>query len=399
MGVLDRMRVALFTDTFLPEINGVATSTANLAKTLREHGNAVLVVCTNPFDKELRYEEEEGILRIPGMELKKIYGYRLTGFYNKTAMRIVREFAPDIIHIQTDVGVGTFGNLAAARLGVGKIYTYHTMIEDYAYYITKGHFDRFARHVVRLFFRGKSTLFDEIIAPSDKSKDYLRSIGIDSPISVIPTGIELTRFTRSNENKAKTAMLKKKYGIGPDETVLLSLGRIAEEKSIDVLLRGYAKFLSENPAKKTKFVITGWGPAEDGLKVLATSLKIDDHVIFTGKSQQDKTQEFYHMGDIFLCASLTETQGLTFMEAMAAQLLVLARYDDNLAGTIKDGETGKFFFDENDFPAKLNEVLSMDPITKENIIENALRSVDEYSMENFYKRIIEVYARVQKKYW
>ena len=396
---MDRMRIALFTDTYLPEINGVATSTDNLAKTLRAHGHSVLVVCTNPFDKTLRYEQEAGILRMPGMTLKKMYNYRLSRFYDKDAMKIVRSFQPDIIHIQSDMGVGTFGNVAAARLNIGKIYTYHTMIEDYAYYVTKGHFDRFARHVVRLFFRGKSLLFDEIIAPSDKSKDYLRSINIDSSIAVIPTGIELSRFVRANESKAKSASIRKKYGIAPDETVLLSLGRIAEEKSIDVLLKGYAKFLAGKPSKKTKFMITGWGPAEDSLKALAASLKIEDHVIFTGKVDQDKTHEFYHAADIFLSASLTETQGLTFMEAMAAELLVLARYDDNLAGTIRDGETGKFFFDEDDFAPKLTEMLAMDASLKKQFISNALERVDEYSMENFYKRIIEVYDRIRKKYW
>lgn len=391
------MRIGLFTDTYLPEINGVATSSHNLATTLRAHGHEVLVVTTNPFGKNMTLEDN--VLRIPGMVLKKLYNYRLTNIYNRKAMKIITKFNPEVLHIQTDIGIGMFGSLVAARLHIGKIYTYHTMIEDYTYYVTKGHFDQFARSVVRLFFRGRSLLFDAIVAPSDKSKDYLRSIGVDSTIAVIPTGIELGRFARARENKARTLEIKKQFGIAPNETVILSLGRIAEEKSIDVLLRGYAKYLASNPKKKTKFMITGWGPAEESLKKLTASLKIEDHVVFTGRVSPDKTQEFYHVGDIFVSASLTETQGLTFMEAQAAELLVLARYDDNLAGAIVDGETGKFFFDENDFVPKLNEILSLPEAAKRRIQDNALVSVDEFSMENFYRRVIEVYSRVRKKYW
>ena len=391
------MKIALFSDTFLPEINGVATSTANLASILRAHGHSVLVVTTNPFNDEVTFEDD--VLRIPGIAVKRVYGYRISSFYNKEAMKIIENFGPEFVHIQTDIGIGIFGNVVAVRLGIPKIYTYHTMIEDYAYYVTGGHFDRFARHVVRLFYRGKSFLMDEIIAPSAKSKDYLRSIGIDSTIDVIPTGVDLSRFSKKNIDKKKIASLKQSLGIAKDEKVILSLGRIAEEKSIDVLLRGYAEFLKKGPKIKTKFLIVGWGPAENSLKELALSLGINDKVIFGGKVEPLLTQNYYHLGDVFVSASLSETQGLTFMEAMASEVLVLARYDDNLAGAIVDGETGKFFFDEADFPAKLEEVLTLSPDRHASMIENALGSLDEYSMESCYNRIIEVYSRVRKKYW
>lgn len=391
------MNVVLFTDTYPPEINGVATSTENLSKTLEAHGHKALVVTTNPFSKDVVFDGK--VLRIPGVYLKKLYGYRLTWIYNDEAMRRIVDFHPDIAHIQSDLGVGMFGQLVASRLHIGLIYTYHTMIEDYAYYVTKGHFDRAARQIVRGFYRSKLKSYDEVIAPSDKIYDYLRSIGMDGNISVIPTGIEFSRFDLANENPLMTAQLKQKYGISPNDFVILSLGRIAKEKSIDVLLRGYAEFLSENPTKPTKFVITGLGPAEEELKVLSRSLGIDDHVIFTGKVSPDKTQLYYHLGSAFASASITETQGLTFMEAMSASLVVLARYDDNLVGTIKDGETGYFFFDEHDFKEKLKKVISLPKEAKNKIIESAKQAIDPYSMEHFYQSVIEVYERVYRRNW
>ncbi len=391
------MNIALFSDTYPPEINGVATSTYNLAKTLRDHGNNVLVVTTNNTSKKLSLED--GVLRIPGISVKALYGYKASGPYNHEAMKIIAAFQPDVVHCQTDAGIGIFGQFVSSNLHIGKVYTYHTMIEDYAYYVTKGHFDRFARHAVRWFFRGKSSIFDEFIAPSDKSKDYLRSIGIDSTISVVPTGIELSRFDPSNEDKEETKALKAKFGIAPDDFVILSLGRIAKEKSIDVLIRGYKLFLDKKPTRPTKLVITGWGPAEKELQSLASNLGIADHVIFTGKCAPSETQKYYHLGDCFASASLSETQGLTFMEGMAANLVVIARYDDNLVGTIKDGETGYFFFSEQDFADRIESVISMSAAEKKRIVANGLKAIDFYSMERFYQNVMQTYERVWKKNW
>ena len=391
------MNIALFTDTYPPEINGVATSSENLRKTLVAHGHQVLLVTTNPFSNKIVFKDN--ILRIPGINLKKLYGYLLSYPFSDEAMRYIVDFHPDIVHSQTDMGIGMFGNVVASRLHLGIIYTYHTLIEDYAYYVTKGHFDRAARQIVRGFYRRKLKGFDETIAPSDKIYDYLRSIGIDGNVSVIPTGIEFDRFAKANENKAETMALKQQFGIAPNDYVILSLGRIAKEKSIDVLLRGYAKFLATNPSKPTKFVVTGWGPAEDELKELALNLGISDHVIFTGKVAPDKTQIYYHLGDAFASASVTETQGLTFMEAMAASLVVLARYDDNLVGTIKDGETGFFFLDENDFGKKLEQVIRLSKDGRNAILTQAMDAIEPYSMEHFYQSVMEVYQRVVRRNW
>ena len=391
------MRLALFTDTYPPEINGVATSSYNLRKTFIEHGDEVLVVTTNPFSKEVTFED--GVLRIPGVELKFLYGYRAAMFFNRKAAKIVREFNPDIVHCQTDVGVGMFGSILASRLGIGKIYTFHTMIEDYAYYFTGGHFDRVARHAVRFFFRGKSRNFDAFVAPSYKIKDYLRAIGSDGTIAVIPTGIDTKRYSVENKDTSAVDAIKKKFGIKPDDYVILSLGRIAQEKSIDLLIDGYYKYLQTNPRKNTKFVITGFGPAEDDLKAQVKKLGIEDNVIFTGKCAPDETQNYYHIGDCFISASITETQGLTFMEAMASSLVVLARFDDNLSGTIRDGENGFFFLSEDDFVEKLQRIVDLTEEERKPIIENGILAAEEYSMDRFYNQMHEVYSNVIRRKW
>lgn len=389
------MKVALFSDTFPPEINGVATSTANLQKTLKSHGHQCVVVTTNPFSHEVTFEND--VIRIPGIEVKQLYSYRAANVYNAEAMKLLAEFRPDVVHCQTDFGIGVFGSIVASRLHVGMVYTFHTMAEEYAYYVTRGHFDRFARHAIRWYFRGQSNRYSEFIAPSIKIKNYLRSVGVDTPIAVIPTGIELERFKA--ENKEKTKELKERFGIAPEDYVILSLGRIAKEKSIDVLIDGYAKYLSSGLEKRpTKFVIVGKGPGVGELQDQANQLGLSKKVIFAGPCPPAIVDQYYHLGDCFASASVTETQGLTFMEAMAANLIVLARYDDNLVGTIQDGESG-FFFDETDFVQKLSDIISLSSSEARRIKAQAQKTIDIYSMERFYQSVFEVYQRAVKKNW
>ncbi len=391
------MNIVLFTDTYPPEINGVSTSLFNLHKTLVEHGDRCLVVTSNAPDNEVVREGD--IIRIPGISAMKGYDYHFAGFYNRKAFEMVKEFQPDIIHSNHDAPLGQFGFISAAKLQVPIVYTYHTMYEDYTYYVTKGFFDRAAKRFVRFYINLKSAQADEFIAPSEKVKSYFRSIGVDSYINVVPTGIDFGKFIKPKMNEEAILKMKKSLGIDPKDFVLLYLGRVAKEKAIDVLLRGYADFLRSGEKKPTKFLLVGGGPILDDLKKLAKDLKIDDKVIFVGPVPGEETQRYYQLGDLFLSASVTETQGLTIMEAMASSLLVLARYDDNLLGTISEGKTGFFFYDEEDFKSHLSGILFLSASNKKAIINNAMKALEPYSLESFYRNIHEVYVRAIKKNW
>lgn len=391
------MNIVIFTDTFPPEINGVATSTYNLFNTLKEHGHNPYVVCTNPFDKKITFVNN--IIRIPGIELKKIYSYRMSSIYNSKVMKIIRSINPDIIHVHTEFGIGTFGRIAAKRLHKPLVYTYHTMFEDYTYYVTKGKgaFDRFAKSFVRKYSKMLANHTTEFISPSEKTKDAVRSYGYDSYVNIVPTGIDFSKYNVDNISKERIAELKEKYDLNDCFTVL-SLGRVAKEKSIEVCMRGFKNFLKIYKGK-TKMLIVGGGPSLIELQELANELGIANNVEFTGPINQEEIPPFYQLGDVFVSASITETQGLTFMEAMASKVLVLARFDENLTNVIYDKETGFYFENENDFVEKLKYILSLKEKDKQRILNNAEKLIDRYSIERFYSNIMEVYKRAFRKYW
>ena len=391
------MKIAVFTDTYPPFINGVSTSCYNLVQVLKKHGHDVVVV--TPRNSKGKMEYKDGIIYVPGLEVKRMYGYRLTSFYYRDVIKLLKDFGVELIHNQTDIGIGQFSRIASRELKVPEVYTYHTAYEDYTYYIVRGLMDRVGKKVMRGYAKAIARGCTEFITPSIKTKEYMRAIGSDIYVNVVPTGIDFSIFDEKNIDKEKQRLFKEEHGIGPHTKVMLLLGRVAKEKSMDYSIRGFARYLTKHPDADIKMLVVGDGPQRQELELLTHELHISNKVDFIGKVPAEEVPFYYHLADIYTSASITETQGLTFMEAMASGTIVLARFDTNLADTITDGLTGFFFTDEESFVEKVERILSFDKEGKDTIINNAYKTVDIYSIERFYENILEVYNRALKKYW
>ena len=391
------MNVAIFTDTYPPFINGVSTSCFNLVKVLTEHGHKVVVV--TPRSDSGKWEYKDGIIRIPGLYLKNMYGYRLTNFYSRKTMKALKQFGVELIHNQSDMGVGQFARIAARQLKVPSVYTYHTAYEDYTHYVVHGLMDRIGKRVLRVYSHGMVDSVTEVITPSNKTKEYMRFIGADTYINVVPTGIDFSIFGEDKVDKEKQKKFKEEHGIGEKTKVFLLLGRVAREKSMDYSIRGFAQYLSKHPDDDVKMLVVGDGPSRNELELLTHELHIADKVDFIGKVPAPEVPFYYHLADIYTSASITETQGLTFMEAMASGVIVLARFDSNLSDTIADGQTGFFFTNEDSFVEKAERIFALTKEGRKQIIDQAYETVDMYSIDKFYENIMEVYNRALKKFW
>lgn len=391
------MKIAIFTDTYPPFINGVSTSAYNLVQVLKKNGHDVIVVA--PRTTAGKLEVKDGVIWVPGIEIKKMYGYRITNIYNRKIVKLLKEFGVELIHNQTDIGIGQFARISSRELKVPQVYTYHTAYEDYTYYVVHGIMDRIGKKAMRGYAKTVAKNCTEFITPSIKTKEYMRSIGSDIYINVVPTGIDFSLFDEKNINKERQLEFKKAHGIKETTKVFLILGRVAKEKSMDYSLRGYAMYLEKHPNSDTKMLVVGDGPQRTELELLVEELHISDKVDFIGKVPASEVPFYYHLADVYTSASITETQGLTFMEAMASGTIVLARYDTNLADTITDGLNGFFFTDENGFVEKVERILSLSDEGRQTVINNAYKTVDTYSIDKFYDNIMEVYNRALKKYW
>lgn len=390
------MRIVIFSDTFSPDINGVATSCGNLYKTLTNHGDEAMVLTSNSINGH-KSDYSSSIIRLKGIRFKRLYGYVISLFGSPKAMKILKQFRPDICHIQTDGPLGQFGFKVAKRTDASVVYTYHTSIEDYTYYVTHGwFFDKTAKAIVRRYVKHKGKKVDGLIVPSEKVATYMESLGIKLKANVVPTGFDFTPFKERDESKISE--LRSKFGISKDDYVILYLGRIAKEKSIDVLIEGFGEYLSKYEAKNVKLVIAGGGPDLKRLQGIVKEKKLEDKIIFTDRVEPKDAPAYYHLGDAYAFASVTETQGLTYLEALAAGLPIILRYDESYKDVIQNDVNGFVYTDTHQLADQINKVINLSPKDRENIIENGYKSLEPYTLERFYSSVMEVYKEAIKNH-
>jgi len=382
------MRVGIFADTYPPFINGVSTSILMLERSLIKAGHEVFIVTVNP--KEMSYEvEDDRIIRLSGIPIP-IYDYRLTGAFSIKAEMKIKEWNLDVIHTHTEFGVGLFARVLSKKYDIPLVHTYHTMYEDYVHYITKGFFDKSSKKIVEYLTKFYcDTTASELIVPTAKAYDlFKQKYKFERNVHIIPTGIEIERFYKENNDKKKIADLKKKLGIKKNDFVILTVGRMASEKSVDVLINNHKKLIKKNP--NVKLVLVGDGPDLDNYKKLSNSLGLDNHLIFTGKVSWEDVAIYYNMADIFTSASHTETQGLTVIEAMAASTPVVALNDESFRNVVIPDLNGYLFNSDNDYQKYMLSLIN-DKKKLDNFSKQARINSENYSSKYYAERVLKVY--------
>lgn len=392
------MRIAIFSDTYTPDINGVATSTKILKDELINHGHEVLVV-TSELPSESDYEDDpnDNILRVPGLEIQALYGYRACNIYSFKGMKEIKSMNIEVIHVQTEFGIGIFGRIVGEALNIPVVYTYHTMWADYSHYvnpINSTAIDGLIKKAITRISKFYGDKSAELIVPSIKTKEALEKYGLHKNMHIIPTGLELDKFDPKNKDDKLINQIKEKYGI-KEQFIVTFLGRIAKEKSIDVLIDAMKEIVKEND--NILCLIVGGGPYLDELKELVKDDQIEKYIIFTGPKLSQEVPSYYHLSNVFVSASVTETQGLTYIEAMASGIPAVARYDQNLENVIIDGVNGYFFKETNELASILLNMMNSDC---SKMAREAYLHAMKFSSEVFYEKVIDVYKlAIKQKYY
>ena len=349
------MRIGIFTDTYLPYVSGLVTSELMLKKSLEKMGHEVYVVTANLENFKYINDKENKVIYIPGLPIG-IYDARLTGIYSTRAINQIRKWKLDVIHSQTEFGIGTFARIVSKQLKIPLVHTYHTMYEDYVYYITKGYFDKTSKRLVEYltkFYCDKTVT--ELIVPSRKIYNiFVNKYEVNKKISIIGTGMDIERFSKSNFKEEQIDEVRKKYNIKKSDFVIGSVSRLAKEKSIDRVITNFKEVLKTIP--NAKLLIVGDGPDRDELMNLAKELEIEKNVIFTLKVPIESVQIYYQIMNVYVTFSTTETQGLTVLEAMASSIPVIAIKDDSFIDAVKDKKNGFVFKTDNDYLKAVNEL-------------------------------------------
>ncbi len=379
------MKIGIFTDTYLPEANGITTYLDFIFNKLPKKGNKLHVVAPR-YSIYKKQKNEENISRLVSIRVNKAYNYRLAVYIPiKTFIKLLRtDF--DIIHGHSNGSISLMGLFMAKIKRVPFVYTYHTMIQDYSHYILRG---LFSPSIIRKISRVTCNLCDVIIAPSEKAKNELINQKIKKPVIVVPYGIETKNFQIK-----KSDFLRKKLGIARNAKILLYAGRLGREKSVDFLIYAFNIILKSN--SRTHFVIIGKGPEYTYLKSLSERLKIDKNVYFLGAIEPKNMPIIYKSADIFVFSSKTETQGLVVLEAMASGLPVVAVKDSPIENVIRNKESGVLV--DNDVVQFAEEVIKLlkNKKERERLGKNARVSANLF-VENSVLKLEEIYNKVLKK--
>lgn len=375
------MKILLTTDTFYPMVNGVVISTENLYKQLKSLGHEVRILTLSHtgeerVDGDIYYLKSFGVNIYPDIRAKSI-------FHNRLVKKII-DWQPDIIHSQTEFSTMFVSKKIAKKLEIPHIHTYHTMYEDYLKYIFKGKL--ISKDMSTKLTRILLNSLDGIVVPTEKVENILLKYGVKNNLYVIPTGIDINKF-KNKISKIEKETLLRKLNI-TDKKVLVYIGRIAQEKNIEEVISFFEKVSKENG--DIILLIVGGGPYIQKLITLSNELKLQDKIRFTGMIKPEEVCKYYQLGNAFVTSSTSETQGLTYIEALASGLPVVCRYDQCVVNLIIDGENGFTFKDENGFVKAVKSITSNE-LNLKKLSVNACKKADEYSIENFGKNILEVY--------
>lgn len=391
------MNIAIFTDTYLPDINGVVSSVELLRKKLEELGNTVYVICT--YKGVAKIKREGNIIRLPGVEVKKLYGYALSTPLHFLFIDELRKLNIDIIHAETEFGVGMFANIVSNTLNIPLVRTYHTTYEDYTHYINpfnSRRLDKSLKDFVIAVSKAYGNRCVKLIAPSSKTAKMLKSYGIISEITIIPTGVELDRFDSKNIDFNEVNKIRNELNLKDDEKLLLFVGRIAEEKSIDRIIKAFKK-VKEN-SLKIRLLVVGDGPSLKDLKELTNELDLNDYVCFAGKKPFVMVPNYYHSADGFISASTSETQGMTYIEALASGLVVLANHDDVLTDLIIEDKNGYFFKTDDEIYEAICKLANLSHEEYEEMSKYAKESVKKYDANKFGEDSLALYKEAIEDY-
>lgn len=379
------MKVLLTTDTYLPSVNGVAISTHNLYKELKALGHDVRILTLS----------SDGVERVEGdiCYLRSINSYIYPGtrikipFFNRPVNDII-EWHPDIIHSQTEFSTMLVAKLMSVRFKIPQVHTYHTLYEDYLNYFLKG-------KVIRKSTAAKLTAalfntFEAVIVPTEKVRDVLVKYGIQKDIYTIPTGIDISGFQREI-TEDELDKLSAEYKIYNRDKLIVYVGRIAEEKNLNeivLLFREVARSVND-----AKLLIVGGGPYLDELKKLVKRMGLDENIHFTGMIKPQDVYKYYKLGKVFVTASLSETQGLTYIEALSSGCPVLCKYDRCIEGIVENGYNGYAYKEGKEFIKHAVNILQ-DEKLQQRLSASASNRAEEYSCRTFGYRVSEVYSTI-----
>lgn len=382
------MKIGIFTDSYKPYTSGVVTSISTFKEELTRLGHEIHIFAPSyPHYSEV----EENVYRYFSIPSPTNPDYTLAIPVHPGMNMLVKNLQLDLIHVHSPFTMGRVGLRYARKFSLPLLFTYHTRYEEYVHYVPLAH--ELAKEVTIKYSSHFCNNCDHLIAPSSEIKAIIKGFEVKTPISVIPSGVPLEKYRGGD-----SGWLRRHYPIPAQNRILLFVGRLTQEKNLPFLIQSFKEVKAMLP--RTTLVIIAQGPLEEELKelVISLDLSLNEDVIFAGVLPFESLVNAYYSADLFVFSSLTETQGLVLIEAMAAGLPVAAvrasgvqeMVDHGVDGLLTANDTGKL-------AAAVCRILS-DKKLYRSLQTNARKKAEKLSCHNMALKLEKVYRDMVTDY-
>jgi endonuclease/exonuclease/phosphatase family metal-dependent hydrolase/glycosyltransferase involved in cell wall biosynthesis len=381
------MKILMMTNTYAPMVGGIEESIRSFTAEFERLGHQVFIVAPEGEGVPL---DEVGVIRLRAIQNVNHSDFSIALPMSGLLQELMKNFTPDIIHCHHPFWIGNIALRLSSQFRIPLVFTYHTMFEQHMHYLPVQN-DGVKRFIVELF-AGFASLAQQVIVPSESVRAILLTRGVKSPIAVVPTGIDLQKFSQGDGKAAR-----RRLGIPQDAVVIGHVGRLATEKNLEFLSRAVAAYLKKDA--KTHFLVGGSGPLTDIIKKIFDDEGVGARIHLAGVLKGQGLLDAYHAMDVFAFASLSETQGLVLIEAMASGVPVVAIDAPGVREAVKDGHNGRLIFEENqnNFVEALGWCLNQPASEFQKMKENAKDATKEFATDLCAKKMLKIYQEIGVK--
>lgn len=385
------MRILIASDLHWPNINGVASFGRNLAQGLATEGHEVLVIAPSQTGK--KYEEidrNHRIMRTSSVVFPFYQNFRISISPYREVKRIIEDFEPDVIHIQTPMGIGRAAVGCAKKMNIPLVATNHAMPENLVDNLRLlAPFSRPINYILKEYGARFYNNADFVTLPTEAAIHMLKGDSFRAPYMAISNGIDLTRFSPGGV----PADLYERFSIPKDKKIVLYVGRLDAEKHVSILIR--AAELVVQTRHDVHFVIVGKGTDMENLQDLVERLGLQDHVTLTGRVEDEDLPSFQRLADVFAMPSPVELQCLAMLESMASGSPVVAVNVGALYELCQDGRNGYLYEldDHAQLAQRLTTLLSDDKL-REKMGRESLAIAKTHELSHTIAQFITLYKHV-----
>jgi glycosyltransferase involved in cell wall biosynthesis len=380
------LRIGMFTNNYYPFVGGVGVSIDRLIRGLRDLGDTTLLIA--PYYARAQQARDD-VLRVRGVfGLGEARDFPLPNPASPEAVRRMRAFGPHVIHVHHPFWLGWLGLWLGRRLRVPVVLTYHTRLEHYAHFVPLPGllFRNLISHALIRRFANKC---QGVVVPTESAEEYLRIIGVKSHTLVQPTGIDFEAAQHIDADALSA--LRAQHGLGGVRRVLVCACRLSREKNIDFMLEALAE-LPEPRREQTRLLLIGDGPDRAHIEARIAALGLQSMVQLVGAVPPERMPLYYSLGDVFVFASRSETQGMVILEAMATGLPVVAVRSSGIDDVVQHDVNGyKTRGDRRQWREHLQMLLDDDAL-RARLSAQALETARAHDIRHFARAVHDFYA-------